>query len=94
MSIGKFSIIFKEMLGGDTEMPAATTICQAAPLVWQLLPVCLTIAALRYSYKVGLKARFIFVGCCVTIINFGIACFINWAMLQPWVTIITKFQAS
>lgn len=91
MKIDKFTMIFKEMLG-DAEMPAGTSLLIDNSTSWTFVPVIITVSGFWVLSKTRSLHRSLYLAASLIILNILVAMFIDWALMQPLITIIVKFQ--
>ena len=91
MKISKFSMIFKEMLG-DTEMPLASAVLDDYPMSFLFIPIFTTSIGIWFLSMARSAHRALYLAAGLSLVNILLAIFIDWALFQPLITIITKFQ--
>jgi hypothetical protein len=91
MKISKFTVIFKEMLG-DTEMPLASAVLTDYPMSFLFIPIFTTSIGIWFMSMACSAHRTLYYTAGLTLLNIMLAMFIDWALFQPLITIITKFQ--
>lgn len=93
LKIPKFTEIFREMLG-DTEMPLGTGLLFDYPALWMVIPFIITLIGFWLLLKVRSAHRSLYFAAGLILLNILTAMFIDWALFQPLISIITQFAPS